>query len=66
LLNIHPLPLSLLGTEGHLGMLPALLVRSQVLRYEVGAIPPMETAEQVKAEEALTHPEDAAPPAAET
>lgn len=50
-------------------MMSALLLRTQVLRYKVGAIPPIETAEQVKAEEALTHPEGTAPPegtAAET
>lgn len=33
----------------------------KVLRYKVGAIPPIETAEQVAAEEALTHPEGVAP-----
>lgn len=57
-----------LDTGGHLSLIdgPAVRFLTQVLRYKVGAIPPIETAEQVKAEEALTHPEEAAAAPAET
>lgn len=36
-------------------------ITRKVVRYKVGAIPPIETAEQVAAEEALTHPEGTQP-----
>ncbi|CAI5463648.1 unnamed protein product, partial [Closterium sp. Yama58-4] len=40
------------------------LLTKKTVRYKVGAIPPVETEEELKAEEALSHPENASTPTA--